>query len=155
MSTGAKTPGPGRKTKLIRKKVPANKGGRPTLLTPELQLIICGYIRQDTMYVEQACLKAGISKGSYYNWLEWGEAKKEPYAEFLDAIKEAEAEAELSLLRDMKKSPRYWAMYMTILERRFPDRWGKRERVQHEQQGDFKVILEWSENGNGNGKRGD
>jgi len=151
MSTGAKTPGPGRKTKLIRKKVPANKRGRPTLLTPDLEAAICTYIAEDDMYPEVATCLAGASRASYYNWCAWGKEGKQPYADFLDSIKEAEAWCELNLNRAQKANPKFWAMYMTQKERRFPDRWGKRERVQQEHSGGLEIILKVSEaNGNGN-----
>ena len=136
------------------KRAAPRKRGRPTLLTPELQEAICAYIARDDMYAVVACALCNITEKTYYRWIERGRDGEEPYASFCQSIKEAEAQAELQLSRDMKDDPRHWQMYMTIKERRFADRWAKRERVQHEQEGDFKVILEWSENGNGNGKRG-
>jgi len=128
--------------------------GRPSKLTPELILEICEYIENDQMYLQDACLLAGISLSSFYSWRDQGREGKQPYTDFLEATKRAEAQAKLNLVRHMKVNPKCWQLYMTIAERRFPAQWGKQDRVQHEQSGDFKVILEWSENGNGNGKRG-
>ena len=82
---------------------------------------------------------AGIANKTYYNWREWGEAGKEPYAEFLQVLKRAEAKAQLDLVRNMKANPKCWTMYMTIAERRWPKLWGRSDRIEHDVKGDLSV----------------
>jgi transposase len=80
-------------------------------------------------YVEVAAELAGFSKRTIYNWLERGKAGEPEYAAFLHAVKAAEAKAEHELLSNVRKAsklPQFWAAGMTILERRHPERWGKR-----------------------------
>lgn len=70
------------------------KFGRPTKLTPEVKEAIVNQIRIGN-YIETAALVAGISKQSLYDWLKRGrEAKRGIYKDFLDAVEQAQAEAE-------------------------------------------------------------
>ena len=132
---------------------PKHAGGRPTKLTPALQAQICEYISREDLYAVDACALCGISYKTFDRWMERGNVAAKgdrQYEEFCLAIKEAEAKAKLRLLQDMKADKRYFAMYMTILERRFPAQYGRQDRTQHEHGGALKVNIEWSES---NGSR--
>lgn len=102
--------------------------GRRSKLTPEVQERIIQAIRAGN-YRETAAAYAGIHIGTFYRWLQKGErAKSGPYREFREAIERAEAEAEVrhvaivaKAATDDPKAAMWW------LERRFPDRWGRRQ----------------------------
>lgn len=81
-------------------------------------------------YIETAAKLAGISKAVVYNWIKRGEAGEQPYDRFVDALQRAEARAEAAMVRNVRKAselPQFWAAAATHLERRHPDRWGKRQ----------------------------
>lgn len=85
----------------------------------------------DGNYVETACKLAGLSKQAVYEWLKRGQTGEEPYKRFGDAVEKAEARAEAHLVSLQRKAaeagPQYWPAAATQLERRHPDRWGKRQ----------------------------
>ena len=118
---------------------PKHAGGRPKgsgiKLTPELQARVVLLIRAGN-YVVTACGASGISDASYWAWKVRGESGEEPYASFLDAVKRAEEEAESALVATVRRAGEsQWQAAMTLLERRHPDRWGRRERQQIEHSG--------------------
>jgi transposase len=103
--------------------------GRRTKLTPELQSKIAGAIAAGN-YHEVACALAGVSTSTFYAWLEKGRAGKSPYVEFLEAVKKAEAAAEVKRIQIITKAADTdWKAAAWYLERRYPERWGKRNLV--------------------------
>lgn len=115
--------------------------GRPTSLTPNLAARIIGYVL-DGSYIETAVLACGVSKKSFYNWRaraeEWM-VSEEPvpedeaiYIQFLHSVNWAEARAEIDLLRYAASGARGWQAAMTVLERKYPSRWGRQEKRVHE-----------------------
>ncbi len=107
--------------------------GRRSKLTPEVQETICRYVRQGLTY-ETAARAAGISESTFYRWRARGEkAQRGKFRQFWEAVKKAEAEAEQRLVeRILAASRDSWQAAAWILERRYPDRWGRRDRVKHE-----------------------
>jgi hypothetical protein len=104
---------------------------RPTALTPALQERICLAIRAGAP-PETAAVYAGIGKSTYYAWMKRGERGAGPFVEFREAIKKALAEFEVHTVAIVRQAaPQDWKAAMTLLERRFPDRWGRRDRVDH------------------------
>jgi transposase len=103
--------------------------GRPTKLTPEVREQVVELVRQ-LNYAETAAGCAGIGKSTYYRWMKRGEDEESgPYREFKDAVRLAEAEAEMKALAMVRDAaPRDWRAATWFLERRFPHRWGRRER---------------------------
>lgn len=120
------------------------KGGRPTKLTPELQDEICKVIRSGN-YIETAAAFAGINKTTLYDWMKRGAREKErieknprakirkteePFVEFSNAIEKALAHAEI---RDVaiigKAAEENWQAAAWRLERKFPERWGRKVMV--------------------------
>ena len=88
--------------------------------------------------------KLGIHKTIWTNWMDAGEkhhladTANSPkdgddylYRQLYERIEEAEASAELDALRMLKQCAEAgktsWNGYLNFLERRFPDRWRKRE----------------------------
>lgn len=106
---------------------------RPTKLTPKLQERIVGFVRAGA-YVETAAAAAGISKETLYSWLRRGAADEVPFAAFAEAVEEAQALAEM---RDLaligKAAETEWTAAAWRLERKFPDRYGR--RTKHEVSG--------------------
>lgn len=65
------------------------------------------------------------------------------HPEFASAIKEAEAEAEQGYLsRILKHTDRQWTAAAWVLERRWPERWAKRDKVEVSTKGEAQKLLE-------------
>jgi hypothetical protein len=83
----------------------------------------------DGNYRETACKLAGISKQTLYNTIKRAEHGDNSAQAFVDALEKAEALAESETVRNVRqasKLPQFWAAGMTWLERKSPDRWGRR-----------------------------
>jgi transposase len=85
-------------------------------------------------YIETVCQAMGIGKTTYYEWIKKGEKRKSGiYRDFLNAVRNAEARAEAKLIEEWREklqvSP---TNYKDFLERRYPERWGKKETVKVE-----------------------
>lgn len=107
--------------------------GRPSKLTPEVQEKLLNAIRMGNYY-EAACAYAGIHYFTFRRWIEKGEkAKSGKYREFSDLVKKAEAEAEARIVALWQsKIPKDWRAAQVFLERRYPDRWSRKEKVEVE-----------------------
>ena len=123
---------------------------RPTKLTPELQDEIIKVIRSGN-YIETACAYVGINKSTFYDWLKRGAREKDriaknprakvrksekPFVDFSNAIEKALAHAEI---RDVaiigKAAEENWQAAAWRLERKFPDRWGRKDKYSLEHSG--------------------
>lgn len=106
--------------------------GRPTKLTPDVQATIVEAIAKGNDKVVAARL-AGIGESTFYAWMERGEqAKTGAFLEFREAVKKAEAEAEQHFVGIIKTaSYDTWTAAAWWLERKHPERWGRRERIEH------------------------
>ncbi len=120
-------------------------GGRPTLLTPQI-IEDARRILPTVMYMEAVGDYLGIERTTWRVWLKRGSvearrlrkpnAKSKPseslYLEFFNTVKKALAEGEIHDAGVIKKaSAEQWQAAAWRLERRFPDRWGKKDRVEH------------------------
>jgi hypothetical protein len=97
-------------------------------LTPELIEKMIPAIEAGN-YIETVCQAHGICKATYYGWIKKGEKRKSGiYLDFLNAVRLAEARAEQRLIEEwrekLKESP---TNYKDFLERRYSERWGKKE----------------------------
>jgi hypothetical protein len=84
----------------------------------------------DGNYRETAARLAGISKVTFYNWLKRADAGEPAALAFVNALEKAEAAAESETVRNVRnasKLPQFWAAGMTWLERKSPDKWGRRQ----------------------------
>jgi transposase len=118
--------------------------GRPAKLTPELQNKICDAIRAGN-YLETAAAFAGIGKSTFYDWLRRGQrVSKGIYHDFSEAVEKALADSEARDVALIAKAAAdgQWQAAAWRLERKFPDRWGRRDRHQVEAniQGTVKVT---------------
>lgn len=142
-------------TKLLPEKTATTAIGRPTLLTPQLIEQVAELVGKGN-YQQTACDIVGISKQSFLNWRERGEKDTEGlYFDFMCALKRAGSESEArrverieqagiggGLVRrktiiqrdgteilDEQFAQPNWLADMTHLERRHPDRWGRKDRT--------------------------
>ena len=108
------------------------KKGRPLKLTQELQEKLCSHIA-DGNYLDTACRLAGIDYGTMRRWILQGESDMSGrFYEFAEAVKVAEAIAESERVRLILHAGKYddWKANAWYLERKFPDRWGRKERLE-------------------------
>lgn len=112
--------------------------GRPTKLTEARKKKIVAAIRKGN-FAQIAAAANGITEQTYYNWLKRGSedaAADDPdrqgsiYAEFFEAVKSAEAEAELKKVDGLNTTATGWQRHAWWLERRFPKRWGQKQSLE-------------------------
>lgn len=112
--------------------------GRTTKCTPEV-IKACADAIAEGASIEGACLLSGISVSTYYNWRARGEEGEEPFTAFLEAVKGSETVIESRLVEMiLDVVPDKWQAGAWFLERRFPERWGR--RTMHEHSGGDKPV---------------
>ena len=100
-------------------------------LSPSIQKAICESLKNGN-YGYVAAEAAGITERTYYNWLRRGEDGEEPFFQFFQAVKRAEAQGKERLVRIVRLAAKTsWQAAMTILERRHPCRWARRDEPPH------------------------
>lgn len=111
--------------------------GRPTTLTPEVQELIIEALRKGN-YRDTAAALAGVTRQTLWNWEQWGKEGRAPYKDFFDALEMAEAQAEATLLEEIRTAapaqtgltgPDLWQAKAWLMERRWPKRWAQRVRT--------------------------
>lgn len=107
------------------------KWGKPTDLTDEVRDSIMTYLRHGS-YIETAVAAQGLSRNVFYVWMRRGR-KAEPgdeiYVKFAEEVDKAIAEAEFKdILRIEKAASKTWQAAAWRLERRFPERWARKEQ---------------------------
>jgi hypothetical protein len=135
--------------------LPVPQGGRPTKLTAPVQETICGALRRGCYY-ETASALAGISVRTLRNWLRAGaraiddeahgrvlDPQERLLADFVVACQQAEAAMENDALGEIcRHGEKEWTAHAWRLERRWPDRYGRRDRVNHDHELRIKVGLD-------------
>lgn len=122
-------------------------GGRPTKLTREIREKIVEAIRAGA-YLETAAALAGIDRVTLHRWLKAGARQKRGELwEFCNAVEKALAEAEMDDLYIIKRAAQEnWQAAAWRLERKFPERWGRKDRLQAEISGPggepLKIIID-------------
>jgi len=102
--------------------------GRRSKLTKQLIERICEEVEAGN-YIRTACGNVGISESTFHAWREKGESGFGGlYLEFVEALKKSEATAEANLLSIIQADPS-WQSKAWILERRCPEHWGRRGRL--------------------------
>jgi hypothetical protein len=95
---------------------------RPTKLTPETQAKICEAVRNGATYWA-AAESSGIAYSTFNKWMI---DPRKKYVEFMEAIKAANADAQLDLLAKIQAATRTdWRAASWILERRFKNDFGQ------------------------------
>lgn len=114
-------------------KTPKRPVGRPPLLTPEVIEAILRTISLG-LHADRAAMAHGIKPATLRQ-------HKRTHPEFLTAIKEAETRAESTFLsRIMAHTDRQWTAAAWMLERRWPERWAKREVVAPQNKDDARRL---------------
>lgn len=106
-------------------------GGRPSKLTPETCKAIVDGITIGMPY-HAAAQAAGITYETFNNWMNRGKkAKSGRYFQFFQDIKEAESRGIRNNLILITKAAKEgsWQASAWILERRHPEDFGRREKV--------------------------
>ena len=105
------------------------KGGRPA--SEDAVYRVLEGIKAGMSY-EGACGVARVTYNTFLNWRKRGEVETSgKYFKFFQELRYAEAIAEAEMLKKLKEDPdTKWVAWR--LERRFPDRWGKKEQVKQE-----------------------
>jgi transposase len=105
-------------------------GRRPLLLNEE-------YIRKAQELAAQGlsdraiCTALGISPETFYEWIRKGEAGRQPYVDFARAVKKGLQQFESVCVNGiLEAAKKNWTAYAWLLERRLPEVWGKRERIE-------------------------
>lgn len=119
---------------------------RPTKLNTEVHEAVCKALRAGNNR-PASCAFGGITYQTMLNWskraqasiqaLQGGESIDDselPFVEFLEGVQKAEGQAEVGAVAIIQKAARegidgQWQAAAWWLERKFPDRWGRRERI--------------------------
>lgn len=108
---------------------PAKSGGQPSHLTDVYRVNRLLKHLADGNYIETAVQAAGISKQTFYNWQQQAKEGNCAAIVMMDAIEKARAEAESSIVADVRKAAKkeqFWAAGITLLERTRPERFGRK-----------------------------
>ena len=107
------------------------KTGRPPKLTLEVREKIVNAIRQGN-YRHVAAQWAGIGSTTFKRWMSLGKVQRRgPHASFRAAVLEAEQAAEIMAVSLIMKAAKIdWRAALAFLERKFPERWGRRDHHQ-------------------------
>ena len=105
--------------------------GRKTKLEDDIQQRLILAIERGLTIVD-ACEYSGISEKTYYNWLNKdttqikNDEERKKFVQFLQDIKKAQSECQMYcldfIMKDKSRQSKAW-----LLERRFPDRWAKKD----------------------------
>jgi hypothetical protein len=100
---------------------------RPTTFTPDAQRMIFELITEGN-FLGRAVLAAGLSRCTWRYWVAKYEDGEAPHLhEFFERIDQAIAWAEVNALRRLRTGKSGWQAEAWFLERRHPDRWGRRD----------------------------
>jgi hypothetical protein len=121
-------------------------GGRPTELTPQL-IAEVAKVLPTCLYRETVADYLGVDRSTFWRWVKRGNREirrlrkkgtkprqsEAIYVEFCNAIKKALAEGEIFDLDIIKKaSEKNWQAAAWRRERRNPERWGRKDRMDQE-----------------------
>ena len=103
--------------------------GRHTKLTPQLQETVLQLIRAGN-YQCTACQAVGIGTSTLDRWMK---DERPLYRAFREACEKATAEAEARNLLTIQEEARgTWQAAAWYLERKFAERWGRKDTTKHE-----------------------
>ena len=116
---------------------------RRTKLTKERCEKICDGVLKGN-YITTVCRSVGITNATYHNWKKKGKEGIEPYKTFYEKVTECEAKAEMDILNVIYTNAidqGNWLSSAWILERKYPQRFGKREQMALQTDNDFKLEI--------------
>ncbi len=100
------------------------------------------------MYIEDACIFAGISSRQFRRWRELAQQGVEPYTTRWKEINQSEAQGVLRHLLNIQTAGNNgnWQASAWILERKYPNKFGKREHIKVTgDDNDYDVVLHWAD----------
>lgn len=114
-------------------------GGRPSKINDEICEEIVKYIKAGN-YPEVAASLAGIDRVTFYRWIKKGaRAESGIHKEFCNSVKKAEDYAEAAAVERIRKAGKdNWQALAWWMERKHPDKWGRKQRVEMEHSGEVK-----------------
>lgn len=127
-----------------RKVCMKKKSGGQIKLNKQIQDKLVKSIAEGNYYAT-ACANAGIHFATMRRWIIKGEdilekienegyepnEEEKLFCNFCDEIKKAESEAEMLMVKEWKKHmPDNWQSIATFMERRYPDKWGRQNRLE-------------------------
>lgn len=107
---------------------PSARVGRPTKLTPEPQERVVRLVRVGVApyAAARAC---GVKHRTWYDWLRRARAGEKRYAPLADALAGAHARLQAALTVQVRAAAvENWRAAAWLLERRWPEDWGRRRR---------------------------
>lgn len=104
--------------------------GRKKKLTPEITSQICDLIEKGLPY-NLLCGAVGINYSTFADWITKGEAGKNGYTEFSEAVNKSKATYALKCLKRVDDYADNGSIFCAtwLLEKRFPKEFGKRENL--------------------------
>lgn len=96
-------------------------------------------------YQKHVAQALGIHEDTWYRWLREGErAKSGIKRRFYESIKKAEARAVLRNVAKILQASQEgnWQAAAWWLERRYPDEWGRKDKLDMNTQGEIKILVE-------------
>jgi hypothetical protein len=141
--------------------------GRPTKLTDDLRDELARHLAAGNP-IKTACALVGIGESTYHKWRARGKAERErvaeghancrvrkaerPFVEFMESTTRARAEASRKRVANITEAAdEDWRAAAWLLERREPETWGQKKRVEHAGKGGGPIqtaqvsIEEWRE----------
>lgn len=107
--------------------------GRPTSLTDISAERIRQAVRKGATW-QLAAAAAGVGRSTLMDWKAKGKRGEQPYADFLDSLKRAEAErADEALEHIQKAAGTSWQAAAWYLERRYPQTFALRRPVERDE----------------------
>ncbi len=111
--------------------VPASLGRRPKF-TPTTIDKLCALVQAGN-YIKTACLATGIAENTFYHWRRIAENAKHPnrlQRYFLQSLTRAEAMSEARHVQRLFDAANAdWRASAHYLERKYPEKWGRRDFV--------------------------
>ncbi len=109
--------------------MPRKKGSSPLLTAERMQSIVDHF--HIGLSVKDCAEMNDIDESTFYLWLQKAQDGTEPYASFRRAVTRARATGVANLHKRVLTGGKGSSQAMFILERRFPDRYGSRQRLEH------------------------
>ena len=108
-----------------------NQIEKPTVLTDEIQKKVLSLLAQGN-YITTACEASGLNYRTCRHWQKrWedGDEGSGRFAQFFEDVRRAVATGEAAALMRLMPGAPGWQAQAWFLERRFPQRWGKKDRA--------------------------
>lgn len=118
------------------------KPGRPTKFTKEVQEKLLEGARRGYT-IRAYCAYAGITQSCYYRW---SKRKEKKFRKFFKLLKIAEGEAEAVVFeRIMSASAQQWQAAAWILERRYPEDYGRKTKTDLTSNSPVHIVVDLSD----------